>query len=86
VFVDVLPGRDAHHIARPTIASSVATQNHHIPDPYPEPLDAIVESVVSRTAAEKISAGNRKSCNKVILHFSNDMGTPFQFGRDLFNF
>lgn len=86
VFVDVLPGRDAHHIARPTITSNVATQNHHIPVPYPEPFDAIVESVVSRTAAEKMSVGSRKSCNIIILPFSNVMGMPFQFGRDLFNF
>jgi hypothetical protein len=84
VFVGVLPGRDAHQIARPTIASKVATQNHHIPVPYPEPFDPIVESAVSRTVVEKMSVGSRNNCNKTILHFSTIMETPFQLGRDPF--
>lgn len=77
MFEGVPPGRDAHHIASPTIASRVATQNHHIPVPYPEPSDANVESVVSRTVVEKMRVGSRKSCNKTILHFSNIMESPF---------
>jgi hypothetical protein len=85
VFVGVLVGRDAHHIARPTIASNVATQNHHIPVPYPEPFDAIAESVVSRTVVEKMSVGSKNSCRKTILHFSNIMESPFQLGTDLFS-
>ncbi len=52
MFVGVLPGRDAHQIASPTIASNVATQNHHMPVPYPDPFAANAESVVSRIVVE----------------------------------